>query len=160
MEHHEHPTGRGQDDADEVSWFTVLAIILAVPLTICVGIVYLLHSVEFGPGVGDIVAFNSTTDLRDLDQLRIPAEYAATNGTTRGCILSPSIIAESGGSLVIEAKETTTPPAYRVHWAGPRTDDGATNCGTTADLQMKLTDLRVLANAAGGFGVARKHGVF
>lgn len=165
MEHHEQPHRQGEDAADEVSWFTVLAIILAAPLTVCVGIIYLLHAVQFGPNVGDIVAFNTTTDLQDLAQMHVPATYAPASAgiaatAERGCSLSPSVIAGGGGSLVIEAKETTSPPMYRVHWAGPRTDDSAANCGTIADLQIKLSDLRVLANAAGGFGVARKHGVF
>lgn len=165
MEQRDRPRRHSQDEPEEIGWFTVLAIILAAPLTVCVGIVYLLHAVELGPVVGDIVAFNSTAELRDLTQLRIPAVYVPADGGAKGalarsCVLSPSVMAASGGSLVIEAKEGARPPSYRVHWAGQHTDQGSSDCGASADLTVALSDIRVLANAAGGFGVDRKHGVF
>jgi hypothetical protein len=43
------------------------------------------------------------------------------------------------------------PPAFRVHWAGGHTDNGAGDCGSAADLMLERTDVMRLANAAGGF---------
>jgi hypothetical protein len=69
-------------------------------------------------------------------------------------------MAATGGSFVIEAKEMTLPPVYRVHWSGPRTDLGIADCGRSADLGLSLLNLRALATVAGGLGVANKHDPF
>jgi hypothetical protein len=65
-------------------------------------------------------------------------------------------MATDGGSLVVEARQDTSPPVYRLHWAGQQTDAGATDCGKAADFSVTRTDLQKLANAAGGFGVGNK----
>jgi hypothetical protein len=72
---------------------------------------------------------------------------------TRNCTLSPSAMAEGGGSLVVEARRMSSPPIYRVHWAGERTSTSGADCGRAADLVLSRTDLQKLANTAGGFGV-------
>ena len=66
----------------------------------------------------------------------------------------------TGGSFVIEAKEMTRPPSYRVHWSGSRTDLGDGDCGRAADLGLSLVSLRALATVAGGLGVLQKHDPF
>ncbi len=47
----------------------------------------------------------------------------------------------------------SSPPVYRVHWAGLRTSSGSGDCGKAADLVLSRTDLQKLANTAGGFGI-------
>jgi hypothetical protein len=65
-------------------------------------------------------------------------------------------MAQGGGSLVVEARRMSSPPLYRVHWAGLRTSDGSGDCGSAADLVLSRSDLQKLANAAGGFGAGPK----
>jgi hypothetical protein len=45
---------------------------------------------------------------------------------------------------------------YEVHWAGARTDDGESNCGSSANLVLSGPDLQLLTNAVGGAGVQHK----
>ena len=59
----------------------------------------------------------------------------------------------AGGSLVVEARQETSPPRFRLHWAGQHTAKGAGDCGAAADFTLERYDLQRLANAAGGFGV-------
>ncbi len=152
------------EEADTVGWLTLLIVVLAAPLTACAGIILLLQTIEIGPGVGDIVTFDTNTTTENLSQLRVTAGYAPAvwpnEQATRSCVLNPSVMLANGGSLVIEAREMTRPPFYRVHWSGKRTDQGTGDCGSSADLTVPLKELRVLANAAGGFGVAQKRSAF
>ena len=46
----------------------------------------------------------------------------------------------------------SSPPIFRVHWAGLHTSDGSGDCGEQADIVLSRTDLQKLANAAGGYG--------
>jgi hypothetical protein len=61
----------------------------------------------------------------------------------------------SGGSLVVEQRLPSL-REFHVHWAGARTNDDASNCGSSADLVVSLPDLQLLTNAVGGAGVQRK----
>jgi hypothetical protein len=92
------------------------------------------------------------------DQPGIQSRFASPSASLQGCVLMPSVIASTGGSFVIEAKQMSRPPVFLVHWSGLRTDLGAQNCGRSADLMLPLSQLRALANIAGGFGV--EHGLF
>ena len=71
-----------------------------------------------------------------------------------------SIMAANGGSLIIEAKVTSRPPLFQVHWSGSRTDLGDQDCGGSADLILQLVQLRALATVAGGFGTTHTQGLF
>jgi hypothetical protein len=120
---------------------------------------------QIGPDVGEIVSFDPQNGPRYWSQpgilaLTMPAGGQSAVGQARSCSLMPSVMAAAGGSLVIEAKETSRPPSFRVHWSGRRTDVGAGDCGTSADLTLQLVQLRALANVAGGFGVDHVHGLF
>ncbi len=42
---------------------------------------------------------------------------------------------------------------YRVHWAGEHSAEGASDCGSEADLLINRYDLQLLINAVGGPGV-------
>jgi len=69
------------------------------------------------------------------------------------CVMDVRTIHANGGSVIIEAREPRAAFGYRVHWAGARSSDDGTNCGSTADLFMNLEDIEILAMAAGGYGV-------
>lgn len=67
--------------------------------------------------------------------------------------MDPAMMAEGGGSLVVEARDDTSPQTpYRLHWARAHTARGAGDCSGSADLEVSRTDLQKLAKAAGGFG--------
>ncbi len=86
----------------------------------------------------------------------MPATEVAGAKGTDTCMLNPTVMASNGGSLVVEARRDTSPPVYRLHWAGKQTEAGPNDCGATADFSVTRTDLQKLANAAGGFGVGNK----
>jgi hypothetical protein len=149
---------RGPDRTADTLWAPVLTLVVTVLLTACLGSMAMLELEQFGPQVGAIVVFKPGTERMDLWQVTAStstdiAPEPPPGATTRGCTLTPSVMAEGGGSLVVEARRMSSPPIYRVHWAGVRTSGGSDNCGTAADLVLSRTDLQKLANTAGGFGV-------
>jgi hypothetical protein len=149
---------RGPDRTADTTWAPALTLVATVLLTACLGSMALLELEQFGPQVGAIVVFKPGTERMDLWQVTAaPATDIAPEPTgsagIRACTLAPSVMAEGGGSLVVEARRMSSPPIYRVHWAGVRTSGGSDNCGSEADLVLSRTDLQKLANTAGGFGV-------
>jgi hypothetical protein len=152
---------RGPDRTADTTWVPVLTLVATVLLTACLGSVAILELEQFGPQVGAIVVFKPGTERMDLWHVSASAADdsapASTGGTIiRACTLAPSVMAEGGGSLVVEARRMSSPPIYRVHWAGLRTSDGVRDCGREADLVLSRTDLQKLANTVGGFGVGPK----
>jgi len=149
-------------DADEATVWTTLLTILAAALSLFTCLLSLGEATQIGPDVGEIVTFDPGNGPRYWAQPGIPAAYAWANdpGRPRGCTLMPPIMAASGGSFIIEAKETSQPPSYRVHWSGSHTDLGADDCGRSADLVLQLVQLRALATVAGGFGPGHTAGLF
>lgn len=138
-----------------------LTLVATILITACVGGTFVQHLEQFGPQVGAIVVFKPGTQRMDLWHIS-----ASTGGNVsadptsvavpRACTLSPSAMARDGGSLVVEARRMTSPPIYRVHWAGLRTSDGSGDCGKEADLILSRTGLQKLANTAGGYGAGAK----
>ena len=110
----------------------------------------LLMNLEFlRPKVGDMVVYHPNTAEQDVWQL----EVASADGQ-RLCVMDPSVMADHGGSLVIEARDDTNrAQQYRLHWAGAHTARGAGDCSGSADVVVSRKDLQKLANAAGGFGL-------
>jgi hypothetical protein len=137
------------------AWLPVL-VAMAIMATGCLSTFLVLQLDEFRPKVGDIVAFKPGTQDTDMWQMKIPATVvSATGSPTAACSLDPNVIAEHGGSLVVEGLQTQPSLRYRLHWAGAetaRSDD----CGASANIVVSRTDLQRLANAAGGFGVGNK----
>ena len=119
---------------------------------------FLQQLADFDPPLGAIVAFKSGTQSMELWQIEVSSVRNDPAGTpiTRACVLGPANMANGGGSLVVEARQMSSPPIYRVHWAGSHTSDGRNDCGTAADLIISRADLQKLANTAGGFGVSPK----
>jgi hypothetical protein len=138
--------------------FTLLTYLLAFALCLMTCLLSLSQMQEVGPDVGEIVTFDPHDGPKRWEMPGIPARLALVDTSRQSCLLMPSVIAAGGGSLVIEAKQLAHPPVFLVHWSGQRTDDGAQDCGRSADLLLSLIQLRALANVAGGFGVV--HGWF
>jgi len=138
------------------AWLPVLAA-MAIMVTGCLSTFLVLQLDEFRPKVGDIVAFKPGSQDTDMWQMTIPATRVSTMGAPVGqCSLDPNVMAENGGSLVVEGRLDKPLPQYRIHWAGSETAQTNGNCGTSANLLVSRTDLQRLANAAGGFGVEDK----
>jgi hypothetical protein len=106
------------------------------------------QAAEFGPGVGDIVTFRPGGPSLFDSAARLTADREGQ----ASCVLDLGLMQKSGGSLVVEQRGAATDRFYRAHWAGPRTSEDATNCGTEADLVLSRTDMAALALAASGPG--------
>jgi hypothetical protein len=156
MDNDDHLSGFPPED---ISWMTILVAFAATALCLFTVLVSFAEVAQIGPDVGEIVAFDPANGPRYWTQPGIPATVVAGR-PQRICTLQPSVMAASGGSLVIEVKETTRPPMYQVHWSGPRTDLGRGDCGRSADLILSLAGLRALATVAGGLGIEHKHDPF
>jgi len=106
------------------------------------------------PRVGDMIVFVPTPADTDSWQLTVATSSVVGRGQEAGpCVFDPNEMAIAGGSLVVEAREETSPPRFQLHWAGRHTSKGGGDCGASADLTLDRFDLQRLANAAGGFGV-------
>ena len=116
-------------------------------------VAFLLMNLEsLRPRVGDIVVYRSQAQQQDVWQLQV-VKYRTASHDSDICVMDPAVMAEGGGSLVVEARDDTSLEApYRLHWAGAHTAHGAGDCSGSADLEVSRTDLQKLANAAGGFG--------
>ena len=138
------------------AWLPVLAA-MAIMVTGCLSTFLVLQLDEFRPKVGDIVAFKPGSQDTDMWQMTIPGTLVSAIGAPQAsCALDPNVMAEKGGSLVVEGREDAPTVQYRVHWAGTQTARSAEDCGASADVLVSRTDLQRLANAAGGFGVGIK----
>jgi hypothetical protein len=154
------PHGRGRNNSTHetnfAAWLPVIAA-MAIMVTGCLSTFLVLQLDEFRPRLGDIVAFKPGSQDTDLWQMTIPATIAPAPGAAaETCTLDANVIAEHGGSLVVEGVQETPVLQYTIHWSGLRTADNSGNCGASADLTLSRTDLQRLANAAGGFGVGNK----
>lgn len=133
---------------------TILLSIAAIALAGTVGTVGLMQQAgDFGPKVGDIVAFDPLRQFpRDM-KAQIAAESA--QAPSAGCLLDVRAMHAEGGSVVIEAKQPGERPSFRVHWAGQHTSDSR-DCGSSAELVLDQDDIETLVMAAGGYGAVRQ----
>jgi hypothetical protein len=132
---------------------SVLLGIVAIALARMVGTMGLIHQVgEFGPKVGDIVVFDPLDQIARDMRARLPA-MSADGRPGVACVLDVRAMHANGGSVVVESREPRASFGYRIHWAGVRSSDDGTDCGSSADLLVNLEDVEVLAMAAGGYGV-------
>jgi hypothetical protein len=130
---------------------------MAIMVTGCLSTFLVLQLDEFRPKVGDIVAFRPASQDTDMWQMNIPATLVSAMGSpVAECSLDPNVMADKGGSLIVEGRQDEPSLQYRIHWAGSETARGGGNCGASAELLVSRTDLQRLANAAGGFGVGDK----
>lgn len=150
---------RRSNGARETGWAAWLPVVaaMAIMITGCLSTFLVLQLDEFRPKLGDIVAFKPGSQDTDMWQIAIPATLADSRAPSRAtCVLDPNVMAEHGGSLVVEGLQRRPSLEYTVHWAGVHTATGGQDCGALADVRISRTDLQRLANAAGGFGVEKQ----
>jgi hypothetical protein len=153
---HDRSRHSSQHGTSFATWLPILAA-AGIMITGCLSTFLVLQMDEFRPKVGDIVAFKPGSQDTDIWEMAIPATVMSPLGSpVRDCALDPNVMAQEGGSLVVEGMQSTPSLAYRIHWAGSATASSASNCGNSADLLVSRTNLQRLANAAGGFGVGDK----
>ena len=107
------------------------------------------QAAQFGPAVGDLVAFDPTHRAPFESNVRLTANRLQQ----AACDLDVATMQQSGGSFMLERRGGAPDRRYQVHWSGPRTSPDAQDCGSQADLVLSRTDIDTLATAAGGFGV-------
>ena len=138
------------------AWLPVLAA-MAIMVTGCLSTFMVLQLDEFRPKIGDIVTFKPGSEDTDMWQMTIPGTLvSATGSPLAACSLDPNVMADKGGSLIVEGRQDEPTLQYLIHWAGSETARTPGNCGTSANLLVSRTDLQRLANSAGGFGVGDK----
>jgi hypothetical protein len=149
--------GRSRRQSSDASLMTVvLSLVVGALLTVTTGLWCMRQLEEFGPSIGGMIVFRPdpiASERWAVEATRLERGIVGwpQKGDMRRCSLSPGVMAKFGGSLVIEARRMSRPPAFRVHWAGGHTDNGSGDCGLAADLLLERTDVMRLANAAGGF---------
>ncbi len=162
MDHYNYPNDGTEPD---IGWMTLLRLLLVCGLSAAVLLTWLVEIARTGPDIGTMIVFDSKTNQHhwrepEILAFRAPANISRQGGALRGCTLMPSVMAANGGSLMIEAKEMSQPPMFRVHWSGQRADPDAGDCGNSADLILQLDQVRALARTAGGYGIHHRVGMF
>lgn len=132
---------RLMQEANEIAGTASLACLLAGLLAGMVAAVALLQSVQFGPPVGELLQFGPYEGWKPVWQI---AAERTQDG--RRCLLQPAIMAASHGSIVVEQRMEDG-PRFLLHWAGGPTSAGPTDCGTTANLVVRLNAMQMLLNA-------------
>jgi hypothetical protein len=129
----------------------LLATLIAGLLASSVAVVCAVRAIDLGPQVGDILVFRPGA--------RMPADWEFTVATTSSanstCELKPEVMAQAGGSLVVEQR-FQKPPLFQVHWAGKHTSNSGSDCGASGEFIVPGSDLQLLSNAVGGPGVEPK----
>jgi hypothetical protein len=142
------------DEAPKGNLWQLAGLGLAIFLGVVVAAVAVAEANVVRPALGDIVSIKAGTDVPGSLRTDIEVSRIDANGEPNGsCVLQSDVIAQEGGSLVVEATRPTARPSYVVHWAGAHTSIGPSDCGQGADLLLTENALQHLAQAAGGFGV-------
>jgi hypothetical protein len=145
-----HPRGAGEATGG-IGGAALLGCVLGALLASSVAVVTEVRTIDIGPKVGDILVFRPGAQV--AADWEFPADRQG--GQAAGCILTPNVMMAGGGSLIVEQRLPGL-REFQVHWAGARTNDGASDCGASADLVVAGPDLQLLTNAVGGAGVEHK----
>lgn len=127
-------------DTGETIRTLLQACLLAGLLASAAGVAAVLHTVQFGPPVGEILRFGPYGQPAPIWQIQ-----AVRSSDHRRCVLKPAIMATAHGSVVVERR--LAGPTFQAHWAGGPTSDGDGNCGSVADLTLGLVEMQTLVNA-------------
>ena len=142
---------RVADHAGEVVSTVLIACLIASLLASTVAAAAVFNRLQFGPRVGEILRFRPGGYIPA--DWGIPAERLSDH---RICLLEPAVLSAERGSIVVEQRRSDG-WYFHAHWAGGRTSAGANDCGSSADLQLGLTAMQALVNAAGGSVGAHWH---
>jgi len=104
---------------DDTSVSQSLLMVTALLLAVMSGMAGLAQqAAEFGPRVGDLIAFDPAHPATFESVARVTAERSRQPN----CVLDLARIQRFGGSLLLEQRCGVWPDrSYRAHWAGPRT---------------------------------------
>jgi hypothetical protein len=139
-------TPRHDDKSNDL--YVALGSMGLIGLVATVTILTMMHLADvLGPRIGDMISFNPARKVSPDVDTRITVTPAGGPSTIH-CILDVRTMLAYGGSLVIEATQPNPSRSFRVHWAGARTSDGRTDCGTSADFTLSPSDLVTLTVAA------------
>jgi hypothetical protein len=120
------------------AWLPVLAA-MAIMITGCLSTFLILQMDEFQPKVGDIVAFKPGLQDTEMGQMTIPATVVSAAGLSlMECSLDPNVMAENGGSLVVEGVQDRPSLQYRIHWAGSVTAKPTSDCETAGQRRRRF----------------------
>jgi hypothetical protein len=126
-----------------LTFIAMTLVCMAIVIGMCVRL-----AADLEPTVGDIAEFTPGHASQDMLPVSVTARDAG-----RTCVMASDVIARTGGSFVVVARQPSTDPSYLIHWAGPHTAAGSSDCGASADLVVSKRDLLSLAGIAGGFGI-------
>ena len=142
------------DEAPKGNLWQLSGLGVAIFLGVVVAAVAVAEANVVQPALGDIVSIKAGEDVPPSLRTDIEAGRLDANGAPSGsCVLQSDVIAQEGGSLVVEAKRPSERQSYVVHWAGAHTSIGPSDCGPAADLVLTESAIQRLAQVAGGFGV-------
>ncbi len=142
------------DEAPKGNLWQLSGLGLAMFLGVVVAAVAVAEANVATPALGDIVSIKAGTDVPGPLRSDIEVSRINANGEPSGsCVLQSDVMAQQGGSLVVEAEQAAARPSYVVHWAGAHTSIGPSDCGPAADLLITQKALQHLSQVAGGFGV-------
>ena len=128
----------------------ILALAAVIGLTGGIASAELVYRMAGSPRVGDIIVFDNN---RQPTYGFVDGRVLAVRAGQAGCMLDTQAMRLTGGSLIVEQRESGRNPQVRIHWSGLRTTGDDQNCGADADLLLRSSDMAVLAAAAGGYGV-------
>lgn len=149
-----HESGLISDTMESVLTAGVVVLMLAS----VIGLVALITTAFVPPKVGDIMRFHPGATVAEGLTFTVHRAEGAVQ-SRRACVLDPETMEQGGGSLVVEARLLKL-HQYRLHWIGGATAAGGNNCGNSANLLVKQSDLQTLINAMGGRGIAGRGDVF
>ena len=143
----------GYSAGGKIEPVTFLSMLLAATLASCIVLLTISDLVQIKSDVGEIVVFYPDDGTLVWMQPGIVAAYASPHGwsTTRSdhlCSLMPPVMALAGGSFIVEAKQTSSPPLFRVHWSGARTDTGTGDCGNDDSAMCNFRCVAIKDHAA------------
>ena len=156
MHNPRQPRDRGAFLANLQSFITAAVVVMMIVGTICV--LGILTSAFGDPRVGDMLVFRPSATIAGNDVVSARLE-AQTGGQGRSCDLNPAVMAQGGGSIVVE-RHVLPGKRYLVHWAGSHTANGSQDCGSAADVTLSALSLKSLINALGGRGIVGGGNVF
>lgn len=129
-------------------WQTLLtAAVAACLLVVTIISLSLRLATSMSARTGDVIRLDPTDRPISDSEAQVPA-IVIGDGPVRVCTFNLRVMELSGGSIVIEATRFDPTLSYRVHWAGVRTNDDASDCGRAAELRVSADAIAALSMAA------------
>ncbi len=139
---------RPRDERKLNEWQTLLtAVAVAGLLVVTIIVVSLRLATAMSVKTGDIIRLDPADQPVSDSQARLLA-IVIGDAPDKVCTLDLRVMELSGGSIVIDATQFSPALTYRVHWAGVRTSNDASDCGRSAELRVGADAIAALSMAA------------